>query len=151
MKGKIFERGVELKRNNIFIGGVILILLFAGILLYNYFSKELTVGDVLEENYISKEAAISVQKIKDGKIIPIQISDDKQKGLVKLFEDLKLIKSDERYPVLDADYIIAPKSNYSQKVYVFLDENIIVFSEKTSDSYVIQSKDFTLTIKLLLD
>ena len=99
MKVKIFERGVELKRNNIFIGGVILILL---------------VGDVLEENYISKEAAISVQKIKDGKIIPIQISDDKQNDLVRLFEDLKLIKSDERYPVLDADYIIAPKSNYSQ-------------------------------------
>ncbi len=151
MKVKIFERGVELKRNNIFIGGVILILLVAGLLLYNYFSKELTVGDVLEENYFSKEAAISVQKIRDGKVIPIQISDDKQNDLVRLFEDIKLIKSDERYPVLDADYINAPKSNYSQKVYVFLDENIIVFSEKTSDSYVIQSKDFTKTIKLLLD
>ena len=150
MKGKIFERGVELKRNNI-LTGVILILLVGGILLYNYFSKELTVGDVLEENYFSKEAAISVQKIKDGKIIPIQISEDKQNDLVRLFEDLKLIKSDERYPVLDADYIIAPKSNYSQKVYVFLDENVIVFSEKTSDSYVIQTKDFTQTIKLLLD
>ncbi|MEK4523197.1 hypothetical protein MKX96_16330 [Psychrobacillus sp. FSL W7-1493] len=139
-----------MKRNYI-LSGVILILLVGGILLYNYFSKELTVGDVLEENNFSKEAAISVQKLKDGKIIPIQVSDDKQKDLVRLFEDLKLIKSDERYPVLDADYIIAPKSNYSQKLYVFLDENVIVFSEKTSDSYVIQNKDFTQTIKRLLD
>lgn len=141
---------MELKRNYI-LTGVILILLVGGILLYNYFSKELTVGDVLEENNFSKEAAISVQKLKDGKIIPIQVSDDKQKDLVRLFEDLKLIKSDERYPVLDADYIIAPKSNYSQKLYVFLDENVIVFSEKTSDSYVIQNKDFTQMIKRVLD
>lgn len=141
---------MELKRNYI-LTGVILILLVGGILLYNYFSKELTVGDVLEENNFSKEAAISVQKLKDGKIIPIQVSDDEQKDLVRLFEDLKLIKSDERYPVLDADYIIAPKSNYSQKLYVFLDKNVIVFSEKTSDSYVIQNKDFTQTIKRLLD
>ncbi|WP_342560257.1 hypothetical protein NSQ95_03325 [Psychrobacillus sp. FSL W7-1457] len=139
-----------MKRNYI-LTGVILILLVGGILLYNYFSKELTVGDVLEENNFSKEAAISVQKLKDGKIIPIQVSDDKQKDLVRLFEDLKLIKSDERYPVLDADYIIAPKSNYSQKLYVFLDENVIVFSEKTSDSYVIQNKDFTQMIKRVLD
>lgn len=142
---------MELKRNNIFIGGGILILLVGGILLYNYFSKELAVEDVLNENYFTKDTVMSVQKLKDGKIIPIQISDDKQNELVRVFKDLKLIKSDESYPVLEADYIIAPKSNYSQKMYVFLDENAIVFSDKTSVGYVIQNKEFTLTIKQLLD
>ena len=142
---------MELKRSNIFIGGGILILLVGGILLYNYFSKELAVEDVLNENYFTKDTVMSVQKLKDGKIIPIQISDDKQNELVRVFKDLKLIKSDESYPVLEADYIIAPKSNYSQKMYVFLDENAIVFSDKTSVGYVIQNKEFTLTIKQLLD
>lgn len=142
---------MELKRNNIFIGGGILILLVGGILLYNYFSKELAVEDVLNENYFTNDTVMSVYKLKDGKIIPIQISDDKQNELVRVFKDLKLIKSDESYPVLEADYIIAPKSNYSQKMYVFLDENAIVFSDKTSVGYVIQNKEFTLTIKQLLD
>ena len=142
---------MELKRSNIFIGGGILILLVGGILLYNYFSKELAVEDVLNENYFTKDTVMSVQKLKDGKIIPIQISDDKQNELVRVFKDLKLIKSDESYPVLEADYIIAPKSNYSQKMYVFLDENAIVFSDKTSVGYVILNKEFTLTIKQLLD
>ena len=142
---------MELKRSNIFIGGGILILLVGGILLYNYFSKELAVEDVLNENYFTKDTVMSVQKLKDGKIIPIQISDDKQNELVRVFKDLKLIKSDESYPVLEADYIIAPKSNYSQKMYVFLDENAIVFSDKTSVGYIIQNEEFTPTIKQLLD
>ncbi|MER2261917.1 MAG: hypothetical protein ABS934_07855 [Psychrobacillus sp.] len=140
-----------MKRSNIFIGGGILMLLVGGILLCNYFSKELAVEDVLNENYFTKDTVMSVQKLKDGKIIPIQISDDKQNELVRVFKDLKLIKSDESYPVLEADYIISPKSNYSQKMYVFLDENAIVFSDKTSVGYVIQNKEFTLTIKQLLD
>lgn len=142
---------MEFKRNNIFTGGGILILLVGGILLYNYFSKELAVEDVLNENYFTKDTVMSVQKLKDGKIIPIQISDDKQNELVRVFKDLKLIKSDESYPVLEADYIIAPKSNYTQKMYVFLEENVIVFSDKTSVGYVIQNKEFTPTIKQLLD
>ena len=142
---------MELKRSNIFIGGGILILLVGGILLYNYFSKELAVEDVLNENYFTKDTVMSVQKLKDGKIIPIQISDDKQNELVRVFKDLKLIKSDESYPILEADYIIAPKSNYTQKMYVFLEENVIVFSDKTSVGYVIQNKEFTPTIKQLLD
>lgn len=140
-----------MKVNTLIVVGSILILAVGGFLFSNQLSKELTIGEILGENPFTEGAEFSVQKFENGKIVALHISDAKQNDLGMVFEDLKLIKSDELYLALDADYIIAPKSHYSQKAYVFLDENVIVFSEKTSDGYVIQNKDFTQTIKKLLD
>lgn len=114
-------------------------------------SKELTLGEILEGNHFTKDGGFSIQKISEGKIIPLQTTESTQKNLGRAFENLTLLKSDELYPALDADYIISPSSHPSQKAYVFLDENVIVFSEKTRAGYVIQNKDFTQSIKKLLD
>lgn len=140
-----------MKRNTLIIVGSILLLALGGFLFYNQFPKKLTIGEIVRENSFTQGAEFSVHKIENGKVVALPISDDKQYELVTIFEELKLIKSDQLYPVLDADYIIAPKTNYSQKVYVFLEGNVIVFSEKTSNGYVIQNKKFTKSIKQIID
>ena len=130
---------------------VLLVLAIGGFLFYNQFSKELTIGEILGENPFTQGTEFSIQKNSNGKIVPLAISADKQNTLGIVFEDFRLIRTGELYAAIDADYIIAPKSHYSQKAYVFIEENVIVFSENLSNGYVIPNKDLTQSIKKILE
>ena len=123
-------------RKSFFIIGSLVIL----IVVFLLFPKKVMVEDIFGDNYLDQDAGVSVQTINSGDIITIDVSEEKQQELISLIESLEFKKSDESYGPLDAKYIVTSKSNTSNKAYLFAEENIVVFSSKSSRGYIVQNE-----------
>ena len=133
-------------RKRFFILGSLVIL----IVVFLLFPKNVIVEDIFGDNYFDRDAGISVQTINSEDIISIDVSEEKQQELISLIESLEFKKSDESYGPLDAQYIVTSRSNPQNKVYLFVEENVVVFSSKSSRGYIVQNKEVIQEIDDLL-
>ncbi|QUG42659.1 hypothetical protein KD050_05140 [Psychrobacillus sp. INOP01] len=133
-----------------FVLGVIT-LLISIVLVGNQLSKNLKIEDALTDEFFRSDTNLSIEEINNITFTEIHISEKRQTEIKELFKELKLKRTDDSYSPLDARYTIVSTSNPNDQMYIFVDENVIVFPHKSSTGYSIKNNDeFIKEIEKLL-
>lgn len=127
---------------------IIVMLFLLTIVISLHLSKTIKIEDLLTKEFLSEDTNIIVESINGVNFEEINLLDNKKKELISLFENAELNEAEERYSPLDAEYKIYSKVD---QVYIFVEENLIVFPKKNIKSYkVINNDSFVEEIEEIL-
>ncbi|WP_156316742.1 hypothetical protein [Bacillus sp. FJAT-22090] len=101
-------------------------------------SKTIKIEDLLTEEFLYDDTNIIVESINGVNFEEINLPDHKKKELISLFENAELNEAKEQYSPLDAEYKIYTKVD---QIYIFVEENVIVFPKKNIKSYKVINND----------
>ncbi|MFB5087736.1 hypothetical protein PGC35_11025 [Psychrobacillus sp. PGGUH221] len=111
-------------------------------------SKTIKIKELLTEEFFYDDTNIIVEGINGVNFEEINLPNNKKKELISLFENAEMNEAKERYSPLDAEYKIYSKVD---QIYIFVEENVIVFPKKNIKSYkVINNDSFVEEIEEIL-
>ncbi|MFY3790637.1 hypothetical protein ACOQFO_02795 [Ureibacillus sp. MALMAid1270] len=126
----------------IFVSISVITLIFTIIIQLSYIKK---FTDFISEDYLNSNPIVRVEKINDDEFIELNVSESVQKEIINLLKDLvvKIDGPERLYTRDDADYMIYSNSNRDFRIFVLVDEELLVFPEETLRGYyVINNEDF---------
>jgi len=129
-----------------------LIILFISIVALSVqLSKNLQPEEALTEDFFKNETNLRLEKINDMEFKDIDASSEIQNEVKRLVKKLKLKRTDRSFGPFDAEYVIVSKKNQEDQLYLFVDESVIVFPNKSMVGYKIKNnEEFMKTIDTLL-
>lgn len=114
-------------------------------------SKNLQPEDVLTDDFFKSDTNLTLEKINDMEFKEINVSREIQNEVKRLVKELKLKRTDKSFLPFDAEYVIVSQKNQEDQFYIFVDENVIVFPNKSTSAYKVKNNDeFMKTIDTLL-
>ena len=126
----------------IFVSISVITLILTIIIQLSYIKK---FTDFISEGYLNSNPIVRVDKINDDEYIELNVSESVQKEIINLLKDLevKIAGPEKLYTRDDADYMIYSNSNRDFRIFVLVDEELLVFPEETLRGYyVINNEDF---------
>ena len=141
---------MKISKRALFFGTVILFIFIVALSVQ--LSKNLQPEDALTEDFFKSDTSLTLEKINDMEFNEIDPSLEIQNEVKRLVKELKLKRTDSSFDPFDAEYVIGSKINQDDQLYLFVDENVIVFPNKSSTGYKIKNNDeFMETIDTLLN
>lgn len=134
----------------VFAFGVITLMVFTVISIQ--LSKNLQIENALTEEFLSSDTMLNIEEINNIDFIEINLFRENQKEIKELLKELKLKRTDDTYLPIDGEYRIVSTPNQEDQIYLFVDENVIVFPHKSSAGYKIKDNgEFIRKMELQLN
>ena len=130
---------MKISKKALFFGIVILFIFIVTLSVQS--SKNLQPEDALTDDFFKSDTNLTLEKIKDMDFKEIDASSEIQNDVKRLIKELKLKRTDESFGPTNADYRIVSITNQDDQLYLFVDENVIVFPSKSSTGYKIKNND----------
>jgi len=141
---------VKISKKILFFGTVILLISIVVISLQ--LSENLQIEDALTDDFFKSDTSLVMKKVSFPMFKEIDVSKEIQDEVKLLMKELNLKRTYESFGPDDAEYKIESRTNKEDQVYLFVDENVIVFPSKSSTGYKIMNNDeFMKTIDMLLN
>ena len=133
-----------------FIFGTVILLIFI-VAISSQLSKNLQAEDILTDDFFNSDTILSIERINKLNFTEIVTSKVIQNEIQVLLKEVNLKRTDDSYSPIDADYRIISTSNQEDQLYLFVEENVIVFPHISSTGYKIKNNvDFMKTIDRFL-
>ena len=141
---------MKISKKILFFGTVILFIFIVALSVQ--LSKNLQPEEALTDAFFKSDTNLTLEKVNDMEFKEIDASSEIQNDVKRLIKELNLKRTDESFGPTDADYRIVSITNQDDQLYLFVDENVIVFPRKSSTGYKIKNNDeFMETIETLLN
>ena len=126
------------KYSKIYISGSVIILLFTGLICMQL-SRTVQKIDFLSDSFYSMDTKLSIERIHNVVFTEMNVPNEIQNEIKALLKGLELKETKNTFTPLNTDYKVASKSNVEDQLYLFWEENIIVFPSKSSKGYKIKN------------
>lgn len=128
-----------------------LIILFISIVaLRVQLSKNLQPEDALTEDFFKNDTTLRLEKVNFPKFKEIDASWEMQNEVKRLVKEVNLKRTDKSFYPTDAEYRIVSIKNQEDQFYLYVDENVIVFPNKSKGYKIENNDEFMKTIDSLL-
>ncbi|MFJ5771678.1 hypothetical protein [Psychrobacillus sp. NPDC093180] len=125
------------KSKKVFVIGTALLLILIAIISIQL-SNNLQIEDALSGEFFSGVTKLRIEKIDHLNFTELHTTKEDQKEIQVLIKELNLKRTGESYSPLDAQYRIVSTSNKEDEMYLFVEEHVIVFPQRSSKGYKIK-------------
>ena len=124
-------------KKNFILGFFLCLIVLASIQL----SKSTLIENALTDEFFSSNTILRIEEINNTNFTEINTSLEKQQEMKELLKGQKLSIMEKSFDPLKAEYRIVSTSNPNDQIYIFVEENVIVFPHKSSRGYSIKNND----------
>ncbi len=122
-------------KKNFILGFFLCLIVLASIQL----SKSTLIENALTDEFFSSNTILRIEEINKTNFTETNTSLEKQKAMKELLKGQKLSILEKSFDPLKAEYRIVSTSNPNDQIYIFVEENVIVFPHKSSRGYSIKN------------
>ncbi len=136
-------------RNRRVLFGILSIILMLVILIAIFTNRTSQLTDFVSEDFLTSQPSLQIEKVNGTEHTTLDTSKSSQQEILSLLNEIHLRKTDSTYNISEADYRITSKSNRDFDIYLYLDENVIVFMNNLK-GYQVTDDTFMERIEALL-
>ena len=122
-------------KKNFILGFFLCLIVLASIQL----SKSTLIENALTDEFFSSDTILRIEEINKTNFTATNTSLEKQQAMKELLKGQKLSILEKSFDPLKAEYRIVSTSNPNDQIYIFVEENVIVFPHKSSRGYKIKN------------
>ncbi|MET0959719.1 MAG: hypothetical protein ABWX58_05285 [Psychrobacillus psychrotolerans] len=122
-------------KKNFILGFFLCLIVLASIQL----SKSTLIENALTDEFFSSDTILRIEEINKTNFTETNTSLEKQQEMKALLKGQKLSILEKSFDPLKAEYRIVSTSNPNDQIYIFVEENVIVFPHKSSRGYSIKN------------
>ncbi|MGB2871112.1 hypothetical protein [Psychrobacillus psychrotolerans] len=122
-------------KKNFILGFFLCLIVLASIQL----SKSTLIENALTDEFFSSNTILRIEEINNTNFTETNTSLEKQQEMKELLKGQKLSILEKSFDPLKAEYRIVSTSNPNDQIYIFVEENVIVFPHKSSRGYSIKN------------
>lgn len=127
--------GGDCLKKNFILGFFLCLIILASIQL----SKSTLIENALTDEFFSSNTILRIEEINKTNFTETNTSLEKQQEMKELLKGQKLSILEKSFDPLKAEYRIVSTSNPNDQIYIFVEENVIVFPHKSSRGYKIKN------------
>lgn len=132
--------GGDCLKKNFILGFFLCLIVLASIQL----SKSTLIENALTDEFFSSDTILRIEEINKTNFTETNTSFEKQQEMKALLKGQKLSILEKSFDPLKAQYRIVSTSNPNDQIYIFVEENVIVFPHKSSRGYSIKNNHVLL-------